>query len=208
MFASLSALTSVFGPSIDHDFENTDVIFLPLCSIVANILSVQRYRAKGRYSILFATLQGLMNLLFLPKVIGRRKIDSEIYPPWLRERKVWTVSKEAGLYYCRLLTMLCDPTTSSVRMNRKTDQLSSATAAARKAVEPHVPVLLKHYIGLSLTHSLPQEVRSAITPGLYAMFDVMQPSTLRSLNLSLDNPGRVLFKSLYEDWSKFGKWKE
>ncbi|KAK6363287.1 hypothetical protein TWF730_000727 [Orbilia blumenaviensis] len=206
ILASIAAIISSHGPQFDYTAGNTDTVFLPICAIVGGILSGQRFRIKNRHGLIIATLEALMGLLFLPRVTGRKKSDSEIHPPWLANAKNWTVSKEAGGAYCRLLTMLCDPSTSSVRMNRKSDNLSSATVAARKAVEPHVPGLLKRYINLNLTHHLTPDIRAALTPGLYAMFDVMQESTLRSLNMSLDNPGRVVFKALYEDWKKFGKW--
>ncbi|KAJ6262168.1 hypothetical protein Dda_2973 [Drechslerella dactyloides] len=206
LFASIVVTASRFGPRFDNPEANTDAIFIPLCSILANVLSSQRFRIKGRHGLFVTALAGLINILFLPRVGGRRKTDAGIHPPWLSVLKNWTVTKEAALAYSRLLTMLCNPSTSSVRMNRKADNLSSATVAAKKAVEPHIPSLLNKYINLSLTHHLPSDVRAALTPGLYAMFDVMQASTLRTLNMSLDNPGRVIFKSLYEDWNKFGKW--
>ncbi|KAK6509515.1 hypothetical protein TWF481_004255 [Arthrobotrys musiformis] len=204
--ASIVTTISSRGPRFIYSAANADTIFIPICSIMGNILSGQRFRIKNRHGLITATLEALMNLLFLPRITGRKRSDTEIHPPWLASAKGWTVTKEAALAYCRLLTMLCDPSTSSVRMNRKSDNLSSATVAARKAVEPHVPGILKQYINLNLTHHLTSDVRAALTPGLYAMFDVMQESTLRSLNMSLDNPGRVVFKALYEDWNKFGKW--
>ncbi|KAK6357038.1 hypothetical protein TWF718_001369 [Orbilia javanica] len=204
--ASISTTVSPHGPQFNYSIMDTDPIFIPICGIMGSILSGQRYRIKNRHGLITATLEALMNLLFLPRTTGRKKADIEIHPPWLANAKSWTVTKEAAVAFCRLLTMLCDPSTSSVRMNRKSDNLSSATVAARKAVEPHVPGLLKRYINLNLTHHLTSDVRAALTPGLYAMFDVMQESTLRSLNMSLDNPGRVVFKGLYEDWNKFGKW--
>ncbi|RVD80674.1 uncharacterized protein DFL_008568 [Arthrobotrys flagrans] len=204
--ASIAATISSRGPRFNYTITSTDPVFIPICSIMGSILSGQRFRIKNRHGLITATLEALMNLLFLPRVTSRKKSDTEIHPSWLANAKSWTVTKEAAVAYCRLLTMLCDPSTSSVRMNRKSDNLSSATVAARKAVEPHVPGLLKRYINLNLTHHLTSDVRAALTPGLYAMFDVMQESTLRSLNMSLDNPGRVVFKALYEDWNKFGKW--
>ncbi|KAF3280770.1 hypothetical protein TWF970_002465 [Orbilia oligospora] len=204
--ASISITVSSHGPQFTCTMASTDQIFIPTCGIMASILSGQRFRIKNRHGLVTATLEALMSLLFIPRVTGRKKSDTEIHPPWLANAKSWTVTKEAAVSYCRLLTMLCDPSTSSVRMNRKSDNLSSATVAARKAVEPHVPGILKRYINLNLTHHLTPDVRAALTPGLYAMFDVMQESTLRSLNMSLDNPGRVVFKALYEDWNKFGKW--
>ncbi|KAK6341055.1 hypothetical protein TWF696_009364 [Orbilia brochopaga] len=206
LLASIVVTASRFGPRFNNPEANTDAIFIPLCSILANNLSSQRFRIKGRHGLFVSALEALMTLLFLPRVAGRRKTDMGIHPPWLSSLKSWTVTKEAAIAYCRLLTMLCNPSTSSVRLNRKADSLSSATVAAKKAVEIHVPSLLNKYISLSLTCHLASDVRAALTPGLYAMFDVMQPSTLRSLNMSLDNPGRVIFKSLYEDWNKFGKW--
>ncbi|KAF3902009.1 hypothetical protein AA313_de0202743 [Arthrobotrys entomopaga] len=206
ILASLALVLSPHGPEFNYSATNTDQFILPISSIVAGIMSGQRLRIRSRHGLAIAVLENLLCLLFLPRPMGRKKTDKEIHPPWLGRLGKWTVSKDAAIAYSRLITMLCDPSTSSVRKNRKSDDLSSATVAARKAVEPHIPGLLRRYITLDISHHLTSEVRTALIPGLYAMFDVMQESTLRSLNMSLDGPGRVLFKSLYEDWNKFGKW--
>ncbi|KAK6528691.1 hypothetical protein TWF694_003934 [Orbilia ellipsospora] len=206
ILASLALILSPRGPEFEYSTVNTDQFVLPISSIMAGILSGRRLRISGRHGLAIAVLENLLSLLFLPRLAGRRKTDMEIHPPWLRRLGKWTISKDAAIAYARLLTMLCDPSTSSVRKNRKSDDLSSATIAARKAVEPHIPGLLRKYITLDISYHLASDVRAALMPGVYAMFDVMQESTLRSLNLSLDGPGRVLFKTLYEDWSRFGKW--
>jgi len=51
-------------------------------------------------------------------------------------------------------------------------------------------------------------LRNALSPGLYAMFDVMGPEILRMVNATLDVQGRVLFRALYDEWGKLGKWSE
>ncbi|KAF3921449.1 hypothetical protein ABW21_db0204929 [Orbilia brochopaga] len=206
LIAGVIVIASRFGPQFDYPEANTDATFIPLCSILANILSSQRLRVRGRHGLFVFALESLMTLLFLPKAVGRRKTDTKIHPPWLSSVKSWTVTKEAATAYCRLLTMLCNPSTSSVRLNHRADALSSATVAAKKALEPHLPSLLDKYISLSLTSQVTPEVKVALKTGVYAMFNVMEASTLRSFNMGLDNPGRVIFKQVYDDWSRYGKW--
>ena len=52
------------------------------------------------------------------------------------------------------------------------------------------------------------EVRAGLSPGLYAIFDIIGSDVLRTVSAALDGQGRVLFRGLYEDWGKFGKWKD
>ena len=51
------------------------------------------------------------------------------------------------------------------------------------------------------------EVRAALNPGLYAVFDAMGQEVMRTVNAALDVGGRAIFKVVYEDYRRFGRWK-
>ena len=46
-----------------------------------------------------------------------------------------------------------------------------------------------------------------LNPGLYAIFDAMSQEVMRTVNSALDSSGRAIFKVLYNDYRRFGKWK-
>lgn len=45
-------------------------------------------------------------------------------------------------------------------------------------------------------------------PGVYAMFDVVGKERLEAENARCSAPARVVFKGLYEEWKRLGRWKE
>lgn len=50
------------------------------------------------------------------------------------------------------------------------------------------------------------EVRSALVPGIWAIFDCMTVEGRRVLGESLDAGGRRILSDLIKDWTRFGKW--
>ena len=64
------------------------------------------------------------------------------------------------------------------------------------------------YARCQLEARIEPEVRTALMPGLYAVFDVMGMESMRTLNAAVDASGRAIFKGLYDDYRRFGKWKE
>lgn len=51
-------------------------------------------------------------------------------------------------------------------------------------------------------------MREKLMPGIFAVMDVMSAEVKRTVNARLDASGRSIFKGLYEDWRKEGRWKE
>lgn len=50
------------------------------------------------------------------------------------------------------------------------------------------------------------EVRNALVPGVWALFDTMSVDGRRVLGESLDASGRRILSDMIRDWTKFGKW--
>ena len=50
-------------------------------------------------------------------------------------------------------------------------------------------------------------MREKLMPGIFAVMDVMSAEVKRTVNARLDASGRSIFKGLYEEWRKEGRWK-
>jgi len=53
-----------------------------------------------------------------------------------------------------------------------------------------------------------ESVRKALAPGIHALFSVLGTHEREMCMAALDGPSRGIFKSLWEDWSKHGKFTE
>ena len=51
-------------------------------------------------------------------------------------------------------------------------------------------------------------VQKALAPGLYALFNVLGTYEREMCMAALDGPGQGIFKKLWEDWGRFGKFVE
>jgi nucleolar pre-ribosomal-associated protein 2 len=71
----------------------------------------------------------------------------------------------------------------------------------------HMQFVLTTYIKLQLEMKMLSEIREKMVSGLYAIFDTMTPELRRAINDGLDANGRAVFKTLYRDYVRFGKWK-
>jgi hypothetical protein len=71
-----------------------------------------------------------------------------------------------------------------------------------------MPYVLSTYIHAQLDMSLAmkQEIREALVPGWYAIFDIMTVEGRRALGEGLDASGRAVLAGLVRDWVRFGKW--
>ena len=172
------------------------------------ILAGHRHQLQGRFHLIIPLMQNLLRCLFLPnRATGSKAETPSRIPPWLSAD---VAAAPYATAYTRLLCMLCDPTASSAAAprSRRIQELTPATTKARRIAGQHLPYLLEEYIRCQLEHQLPPDVKSALTPGLYALLSVSSPKTLHMINASMDASGRALFKVLYSDYGRFGRWDE
>jgi nucleolar pre-ribosomal-associated protein 2 len=64
------------------------------------------------------------------------------------------------------------------------------------------------YIRMQLGARLEPELKSALLPGLYAILDAMTVEGRQVLNAELDAEGRAVWRVLYAEWNRFGRWTE
>jgi nucleolar pre-ribosomal-associated protein 2 len=172
------------------------------------ILAGHRHQLQGRFHLVVPLMQNLLRCLFLPTPVTGSKVETLVrIPPWLSAD---VATAPYATAYTRLLCMLCDPTASSAAVpgSRRRQELTPATTKVRRIAGQHLPYLLEEYIQCQLQHKLLPDVKSALTPGLYSVLSVSSPEILRMINASIDASGRALFKILYNDYGRFGKWDE
>jgi hypothetical protein len=89
--------------------------------------------------------------------------------------------------------------------------LSSTAAKTAKAVSKHVPWFMMEYVALQAEYPdliMEEPVQKALAPGLYALFGILGTYEREMCMGALDGAGRGIFKNLWEEWSKFGKFVE
>ncbi|KAF8428230.1 Urb2/Npa2 family-domain-containing protein [Tirmania nivea] len=206
---AINICTSPGGPSFAIISPTTpDDIYTLLTRLLLTLLLGHRFRLKGRYHLLIATLQSLLRCLY-SLAPHRKKLDKPIHPPWLSSPSSTPLSPVSATAFTRILTTLCDPVASTVSRHTSSALLTSRTGLARKEVARYVPYVMMEHVYWQLQ---PQRVllqggnREALAQGVYALFEVMksEEGTLKRVNAGLDAQGRALFKRMYEDFGRYG----
>jgi len=152
-------------------------------------------------------LQDLIRFLFVPV---KRERDSTSLPSWAPAGKE-VLAGEHAAQFGRLLTMICDPTVSSVKKARSKEagqHLTDETKKARGVAGQYLQYLIREYAQCQLHGRTTPEVQAALMPGLYAVLDAMSQDGMRAMNASMDPSSRAIFKGLYDDYRRFGKWDQ
>lgn len=201
---SISIICSRHGPSIGTNCSS--IIFLHMCHLLQVVLTSHRLKLEGHFHLLVQALQALLRCLFTPLPHSSAKtLKTYAPPPWLSPRPARLDAKHASAY-TRLITLICDPSVSSVTRS-KHNNLTSATDKAKRMAGQHMRFVLATYIKLQLEMQMLPDIREKLIPGLYAIFDTTTPELRRCISDSLDSSGRAVFGTLYKDYLKFGKWK-
>ncbi|KAK9244118.1 Urb2/Npa2 family-domain-containing protein [Lipomyces tetrasporus] len=212
--------TSRSGPSFTDDYD-TDELYLRLCSVTSTILLSFRKFLRGHHNLVIRLLQNLLYPLCVPRAISSNgRIHKSIQYHW--KRAIWlstasACSTSCALAYSRLISNLCEPPSRSKNLSRKgtldshdrlSYSLSSAAGNSRRALSKHTPYLLVEYCYAILNYKIEPATRQALTQGIYTLFDSLGQNELKVVNAALDVAGRAIFKSVYDDYLKFGKWHE
>ncbi|KAJ6091279.1 hypothetical protein N7467_003248 [Penicillium canescens] len=207
ILAAIASASSKIGPQISSEYSPT--IYTRLCRLMGVVLSLQRLKIGGRFHLVVNAMQRLLGCLFARSRKRGRSARSQT----TLSQPFWLAPLEAShaTYYTRLLTSLCDPTVSSVlrpQPGASREALTDQTKKAKRIAGQYLQYVIMEYAQCSLRGSLSPEVKAAIMPGLYSALDVMSRESMRALNAALDVSGRAVFKSLYDDYVKFGKWNK
>lgn len=194
----LAAITTKACKLGDRRERNSGRLYIGLCRLFCTILAVHRAKIGGRYHLVVLALQALLRCLFIPYR------DDEAVEG---EASVFGESHAAA--YGRILSMICDPTVSSVTRSKKRSRLglNDETKKARTIAGQHLPYVVMEFCGCQLTGRLLPGMRAALNAGLYAVLAVMSPDVMRTMNAAMASSSRSVFKALYDDYRRFGRWK-
>lgn len=163
--------------------------YILLCQLVEIIIKRHRLRLEGHFHLLISVLQSL-----LIDLLSRKPADPK------------TISRrDDAKSYSRLLTLVCEPTVASVTRSQPSS-LDSATDAAKRLAGQHMYLVLMLYIKLQLEKSVSHDVQEALEPGIYSILDISPTEIRRIMNDAMDGSGRAIFRELYKQYLKFGKW--
>ncbi|KAI1310977.1 Urb2/Npa2 family-domain-containing protein [Xylaria venustula] len=197
-------ICSVSGPKIE-DPKAAGKVFTALFKLVALIIKRHRLRLSGHSHILLTVLRALLNVLLTDpnSSISNHRSAQSRQPPWLLTR----LQPRHAERFARLLTLICEPSAASVARSRARSELDSATDVAKRAAGQYMYLVLEVYIKLQLEVEVPRDMRKALEVGVFAVLDITTEGSRKSLNESLDASGRAVFRALFAEYRKFGKWK-
>ncbi|OOQ90952.1 hypothetical protein PEBR_01782 [Penicillium brasilianum] len=206
MLAAIATAASKSGPRISPEYAPT--IYTRLCRLMGIILGLQRIKIGGRFHLVVTAMQRLLGCLFARSRKRSRSNRAAVisHPFWLAPLDASHTSN-----FTRLLTSLSDPTVSAVLRSQpgmSRENLTDETKKAKRIAGQYLQYVIMAYAQCSLRGSLVPDVKAALMPGLYAALDVMSRESMRAMNAGLDASGRAVFKSLYDDYVKFGKWNK
>lgn len=175
------------------------MMFMSLCKVFNTLLVVHRMKLGGRYHLLLPALHRLLRCLFISYTKDEASFRALDSPTSLG------VAQAAA--YGRLLTSICDPTVSSVTRHKKWSrhELNDETKKVRNIAGQHLQYLIMEYCHNQLKGRLEPGVKAALTPGLYAILDVMSQDVMRTINAAMDSSSQSIFKALYEDYRRSGR---
>jgi hypothetical protein len=208
----LSSITTLTSPNgIPIPSTNPSAVFNRLCTLLGLTLSRHRTRLGGRYHLLLPALQNLLKCLFfagtsapLPSQTKSQILFIRTLPNWLRT-STHPLPPSSTAALTRLLTTISDPTSSSLR-SHKTSELTDATKKAKSLAGQYMQYLIQSYCSYSLKGRLSSASKEKLMPGLYSVLDAMDREVMRGMNGSMDSSGRAIFKSLYDEYQRFGRW--
>jgi nucleolar pre-ribosomal-associated protein 2 len=191
---------------------HAQTIYIHLTRLLQEVLTSHRRKLQGHFHILIQTLIPLLQCLFVPLSTTHKLLYPP--PPWLPNKSMPStrhLSVSHAEAYARIITLICAPTVSAVSRHTKSSSMSlnNPTAKAKRHAAQHMPVLLSAYIHMQLDVNLQMktDVRQALVPAVYAIFDIMGKEERRALGEGMDAGGRAVLSIMIRDWARWGKWK-
>ena len=179
-------------------------VFLGMCRLLETTLVLHRKKLGGRYHLIIRALQCILRCLYVP-------YNNQKNSGYSVEEEMFYAECGAAhaAAYARLLTSICDPTVSAVSKSKRTSrqELNDETQKARSIAGQHMQYVVKEFCSCQLEGRLLPEMRRALNPGLWAIFDVMPQRVMRNINAAMGSSSRSVFKALYDEYRRSGRWK-
>ena len=169
--------------------------YITLCRLVEIIIKRHRVRLEGHFHLLIMTLQALLTHLIVQRRVSSKMADA-----------AHADKTEHAKRFSRLLELVCEPSVASVTRAQR-NVLNSATEAAKRSAGQHMYLVLMAYIKLQLEHNVPVGVREALEPGVFSILGITTDEGRAIMSDAMDSSGRAIFREVYRQWQRFGKWK-
>jgi nucleolar pre-ribosomal-associated protein 2 len=221
LLAAICAVTSATDDSSDPDDDepadeggcpDAADVYSQTCAVVGAILGRHRGRLSDRYHLLLPVMQNLLRCLFWPGSEGSASVHLAAFgktlPRWMLESEV-SLPPSSAEQFSRLLSSICNPTVAAARSSKKRgrhNELNDDTKRARQLAGQHMQYLVMEYARCSLDGQIQPQVKERLMPGVYSALDAMDRDLMRAMNAGMDPSSRAIFKNLYEEWTRFGKW--
>ena len=216
----LSTLHKLCSPATPcRTASNCRIIYAEVFRVVQAILRHHRASLGGRLHIVVPVLKQLLACLFVQSKNSTSSMAqfqrTFQQPPWLASADKHPISPQQAKSFARLITMLCNPPQSPIpgyRASSDQPRLTDVVREARVHISEFVPVLLHAYCHFQLHGVLAEGIRAALTPAMYAIFDVMDmaaPEDQRviALGSSMGKAELALLRKEHGEWKRFGRWK-
>ena len=214
----LSSIVTICSPTSNNAITSSPqacrTIFTLTAALLQSLLTHHRRKLRGRFDILVPALQALLRCLFVGS--GTSTYGQLQQPHWI-PRKQMSSSIEDGIgaqqvtAFTRLITALCDPTLSAVRSNAKagaSGPLTDETRKAKRYAGQYVQFVLMELCECQLKGRLAGTgygAREALTPAVWAMFEVIGKDGLSATMEGMAGGGRSVLRSWWEEWKRLGR---
>lgn len=191
------------GPTMTEDARSSDKAYPWLCGLVEVIIKRHRHRLEGHFHLLITALQSLLRLLIIP---WPTTTLSSLPTNTSSTSSSPSTQEAQAARFSRLLTLICEPSVASVTRGQNPGALDSAPEAAKKSAAQHIYLVLVLYVRLQLERPVPRGVRAVLDPGVFSVLDITTPEGRRMINEAVDASGRAIFREMYKQYVRFGKW--
>ncbi|CCE66006.1 hypothetical protein TPHA_0O00350 [Tetrapisispora phaffii CBS 4417] len=170
-------------------YHSNDDIFIITTKVISKILLVHRVKLSNRNHLLNSFFCSYLELLSLNETFG--------------------LTEASAGPLARLISNFCEPSNiSSSRSQSNKEIIDSKISMIRHSLRKDVPVLLINYIHLSINNKFKAEIRHELIPCIYSVLNLLSRQELNIVNAALDNAGKQYFRTIYQDYTKKGKWSE
>lgn len=184
---SLELILSLISTVITNTSNPSEALFDSTCIVISLILTLQRYRLSSRNHVLMSLFISLLTKL--------------AQSPTIRE------SKSSAMSLQRLMTNLCDPSTSVSSSTQSQTELHAAQSKVKAQLRHTLPPLLLSYIHTQLQSPFPPQTTTLLLPGIYAVLDVLSQDELILVNASIDSGARAYLRVVIDGYKDGGKWR-
>lgn len=166
--------------------------YIDLCQTVSAIVLYQRHRLSNRHHLINTIFISLMKALLMCSNL---------------------ILADGALAFERLIGNFCEPNIHHLNIRHgenksKDSEISDALTETKANLRKYVPVLILNYIRYYLQFQFDLSIKPHVDNSIYMMLDLLTLNELNYINRSLDNQGRLVFQSIYEEYKKFYKWNE